>query len=129
MFRKNIPVLIILVCVTLATISLGVCYGGVESVCAPGKNENTAIFIILFSISTALSNIPLAFLSPSVFSSWFHFSKYYLPIAALLIILSPVSDGSLLGFDKEFISWFLAGTFFVVSMVLIVYKQPRTRMR
>lgn len=109
----------------LLSLSLGVCYGGVEAVCAPGRNENTAIFIILFSVSTALSNIILLFSSALVFSSWLRFAKYYLPIAALLILLSPVSDSSIFGFDKEFMSWLLSGIFFGISLILIIYKQFR----
>ena len=64
---------------------------------------------------------------PKTFNSWLRFAKYYLPIAAALIILSPVSDGSIFGFDKEFMTWLLSGIFLVVSLILIIYKQIRLR--
>ena len=118
---------VVVISLVLLALSLGVCYGGFEDVCAPNKNENTAIFIILFSASIALSGVLLLFFSPLVFASWLRFAKYYLPIAAVLIILSPVSDGSIFGFDKEFMTWLLSGTFFVVSLILITYKQIRLR--
>jgi len=105
--------------------SLGVCYGGIELLCAPGKNENIAIFTTLFSGSIALSNLLLLFFSDSYFIVWFRFAKYYLPIAAFLIIFSPTTDSSIFGFDKEFMSWFLSGLFLVVSIIIIFYKHFR----
>lgn len=119
--------LVFVVSTVLIFLSLGVCYGGVETICAPNRNENTAMFIILFSASIALSNVLLLFSSSSMFRSWLRFAKYYLPIAAALILLSPVSDSSILGFDKEFMSWLLSGTFFIVSLILIIYKWFRQR--
>ena len=124
---KKAPATIFVASLLLLLASLGVCYGGVEFVCAPNRNEDLAVFVILFSISTGLSSIPLIFTSPVVFSSWFRFAKYYLPIAALLVIVSPSIDRSILGFDREFMTWLLSGIFLVVSLILIIYKQIRVR--
>ena len=60
---------------------------------------------------------------PAVFHSWLRFSKYYLPIAAVLILLSPATDSSILGFDKEFITWLFAGIYFIASLGIIVFKR------
>ena len=120
MIRK--PLFIFCVSMLVLVFSLGVCYGGVELLCAPGKNENIAIFTILFSGSVVLSNLLLLFFLDSYFVSWSRFAKYYLPIAALLVIIFPTTDSSILGFDKEFMSWFLSGLFLVISIIIILYK-------
>lgn len=56
---------------------------------------------------------------PEAFRSWSRFAKCYLPIAAVLILLSPTTSASLMGFDKELVTWWLAGIFFVVSLGII----------
>ena len=58
-----------------------------------------------------------------VINSWLRFSKYYLPIAAVLILLSPTTDSSILGFDKEFMTWVLAGIYLITSLGIIVFKR------
>ena len=80
----------------------------------------------IFSVALIVLSLILLIV-PRVFHSWLRFAKYYLPIAVVLIILSPVSDGSILGFDKEFMSWLLAGVFFIVSLILIICKQIRAK--
>jgi len=126
---KKTPVVIFVISLLLLVSSLGVCYGGVEFLCAPNRNESLAIFIMLFSASIGLSSIPLIFVSSSVLSSWLRFAKYYLSLAALLIILSPSVNSSIFGFDKEIVTWWLAGIFLGISVILIIYKQIRAKAR
>lgn len=77
---------------------------------------------IVFLSPILLISLILYFTSELVFYSWLRFSKYYLPVATIFIILSPTTDSSLLGFDKEFITWLLAGIFFLVSLGIIFFK-------
>ncbi len=62
-----------------------------------------------------------------VFNSWLRFAKYYLPIAAVLIILMPAVDSTIGGFDKEFMTWLLAGVFFAASLGVIFFKRNSSR--
>lgn len=107
----------------ITIIVLGTCYGGFRSICGPGVNENTAIFLIIFGSTIFLLSFMLMFVQEQKFNSWLRFSKYYLPIAAALIIFSPTIDSSILGFDKEFMTWLLAGVFFVTSLGIIIFKR------
>lgn len=72
-------------------------------------------------------------LSSEVFNSWKKFAKYYLPIAAVLIVTDILfsSRGSGWGvstnFDTELTTWWLAGIFFVVSLIIIAVKSWKLR--
>lgn len=106
------------------TIKNGIC-GDTDLSCLRMEDSiGTPIF--LFSVSIFILCVLLRWLSAG-FHAWLRFAKYYIPVAALLIIASPSVATTIFGFDKEFMSWLLAGTFFVVSVVLVVYKQPRTK--
>ena len=75
----------------------------------------SAMPIFFFSFISLIFLIIARWLNPMTTSSWLCFAKYYLPIAVALIFLSPAIDSSILGFDKEFMTWLLAGIFFITS--------------
>lgn len=101
--------------------------GDTDTDCGALLGDSIGTPVFFFATSIFILSLILRWPSESVFHSWLRFAKYYLPIAALLIILSPVSDSSIFGFDKEFMSWLLSGTFFIVSLILIIYKQIKAR--
>ncbi|OGZ42834.1 MAG: hypothetical protein A3J55_03115 [Candidatus Ryanbacteria bacterium RIFCSPHIGHO2_02_FULL_45_17b] len=110
----------------LVTITvLSTCYGGFRSLCGPGVNESFAVFLILFGSAVFVLSFILLFVHEQKFYSWLRFSKYYLPIAAGIIFLSPAVDSSILGFDKEFMTWLLAGIFFITSLGIIIFKRQK----
>lgn len=87
------------------------------------------IFISIFFFSTIfafLSSI-LFFLHEQIFSSWWKFTRAYLPIAAVLILISPGTSGGLMSIDAEIVTWWLAGIFFVASLGIIIYKSLKVR--
>ena len=88
-------------------------------------NISAGIFepLVVLSFTVFLVSIILNFSKEIVFNSWLRFAKYYLPIAAVLIFLSPTIDSSILGFDREFMTWLFAGVFFVVSLGIIIFKR------
>ena len=86
-------------------------------------NENVAIFLILFGGVVFFLSFILLFVHEQKFYFWLRFAKYYLPIAAVLILLSPTVDSSILGFDKEFMTWVLSGIFFIASLGIIIFKR------
>ena len=110
----------------LDPVGLGIC-GEYKHGCQNLLIEGIGMPLFLFAVCIVLLSVLLRFLHESVFRSWLRFSACYLPIAALLIILAPVTDHSILAFDKEFMSEFLAGLFLIISLILIIYKQFHKR--
>ena len=115
--------------------SLGLCreryaynYGEIGNVnnpprigCLDPVSESVGQPLGIFSIVFVLLSLSILTV-PTSFSSLIRFSKYYLPIAAFLVILAPSTDSSVFGFDKEFMSWFLASIFLLTSLILIARK-------
>ncbi|MDD5652459.1 MAG: hypothetical protein PHX98_03640, partial [Candidatus Moranbacteria bacterium] len=65
----------------------------------------------------------LSFFKEKIFIVWSKFAKIYLPIAAILIFITPDSTGSIfLDLDKEMATWFLAAIFLISSLGIIIYK-------
>jgi hypothetical protein len=50
---------------------------------------------------------------------------FLVAISLVLIFLSPVTSASIIGFDSELATWWLAGLFFVISLGLIIVKSRR----
>ena len=82
-----------------------------------------AITVVSFSWTSLVILYIARILDYRLINPWLHFSKYYLPIAAVLIFLSPAIDSRILGFDKEFMTWLFAGIFFVASLGIIIFKR------
>lgn len=82
----------------------------------------------LFSLAILFLMILLAFMKEEVFQSWWKFAKWYLGIAAALIVITPGTGGGGLfigmggGYDREGMIWFTAGLFFIISIILIIKK-------
>src|SRR3989344_4598149 len=119
---KKQSVIISILSLIIAGLTAGVCYWRVWYLCEYGTSESIDVFLFLFSVPLFVLSLILRFLPNQVFNSWLRFAKYYLPIAAVLIFLSPVTDSSILGFDKEFMTWLLAGIFFITSLGIIIFK-------
>jgi hypothetical protein len=74
----------------------------------------------------------LYFLREEIFRSWLKLTKWYLPIATVIITWSAMS-GSSGGwgmpnfFDSESMSWFTAGLFLLISLILIIKKSIQFR--
>src|SRR3989344_6614294 len=85
--------------------------------------DTIATILVLLLSPVLMVSLLLFFFSEQTFNSWIRFAKYYLPIAVALIFLSPAIDSSILGFDKEFMTWLLAGIFFITSFGIIIFKR------
>src|SRR3989344_6834920 len=91
--------------------------------CLDSTDESIGQPLELFSMIVFFLSIVFLFVHEQKFNSWLRFAKYYLPIAAVLIFLSPTIDSRILGFDKEFMTWLLAGLFFITSLCIIIFKR------
>ncbi len=96
-----------------------------SSFCRKILENSIAAPLMFFSLSILPVAIILYFLREATFRSWLRFTKWYLPLAALAILLSLGSHGGWgVGniFDTELVTMFSAGIFFVLSLVLIVTR-------
>lgn len=125
--KKILITLASLVAVFLAFFLL--CYFN-EGSCSQNTHETLALYMLSFSFSTALSLSLLYFLREEVFRSWLRFTRWYLSFATIAIFLSLGSHGGWgIGniFAPEFVIMWSAGFFFVISLILIIYKSYRLR--
>ncbi len=86
--------------------------------------------LILFSLSISLLSIILYFLREEVFRSWARFAKWYLSASVVLLVLGSNQHGGYISGglnDRESMTWFLAGLFFVISLFLIATKSWKLR--
>ncbi|NTV44776.1 MAG: hypothetical protein HGA67_03735 [Candidatus Yonathbacteria bacterium] len=65
--------------------------------------------------------------SEKVFTAWWKFARIYLPIAFLLVAISPETGGGLIigmggGFDREGTVWFTSGLFFLTTFIMLPLK-------
>jgi len=87
--------------------------------------ETIGVPSFLFSVSFIVILFLLRWLKESIFISWLRFTKYYLPIAAVFVFVFPITDSSIVGIDRELMSWFLSGLFLFISIIVIFYKYFR----
>lgn len=93
-------------------------------------SEKLAQPLVLMSLSLFITSIFLFFTKPEVFKTWSKFALVAIPLLALWIINTPVSCGGgyiNMCFDKESASLFSGVGFFVISLMLIVYKSFKLR--
>jgi hypothetical protein len=130
-YKKKIQkVLIASISFFAVGIGLGFLFEAYDNFWFYWENTEAVVEIIgLFSLVTFLSSAILYFLREEVFLSWFKFAKYYLPIA-LFLILGFSSDGGgsfSMGNDMEGMVFFSASIYFLISLILIIYKSIKLR--
>jgi hypothetical protein len=88
-----------------------------------------------YSMGIFMLFLLLSFMKEAVFQSWWRFAKWYLGIAAALIVITPGTGGGGLfigmggGYDREGMIWFTSGLFFIISIILITKKAIQTHGR
>lgn len=75
------------------------------------------VFLPLFLISLLTYK-----LRDEIFSAWFTFVKWWVPLTIVLVLLAPASDSSLLPIDKGRVSLFMNGLLLLISLIVITYK-------
>ena len=79
--------------------------------------------LFIGGLSLLLTFILLLFFSQEIFNVWKKFAVWYIPIAIILLAITPTSDSAFLAPDREIITWFTSIAFLVVSLIIIRYKQ------
>jgi hypothetical protein len=73
-----------------------------------------------FSVPLIVISLILLFLKEQAFKVWLKFAAIFLPIAIVLISLAPITQRTLIGFDREKITLILAAIFFITSLFIII---------
>jgi len=81
--------------------------------------------MLYFSVIILFLSSIIYFLKEEIFNSWIKFTYYWLPISIFLVFITPGGRGG--GFfpsliDKELISILMSGLFFIISLLLIIFK-------
>ncbi|MEK7535845.1 MAG: hypothetical protein AAB590_02435 [Patescibacteria group bacterium] len=72
------------------------------------------------------------FLSEHTFTAWKKFAIWAIPLGAILIALTPVSNYGAGGigipsFDREIVTWVVSLAFLLVSFIIIAIKSSKTK--
>jgi hypothetical protein len=89
--------------------------------------DNVAQFVGLFSVIFLLLFFIFLFIKEDIFNIWKKFAKIFLPIAVLLVIVTPTHYGGLVGIDKELVTWWSASLFLISSIGIIMWKSIQLR--
>jgi hypothetical protein len=82
----------------------------------------SVVFTPLFFFSLATYRM-----KEGIFLSWKKFTLIYLFIYLFIVLVSPWIGGDYLTFEKELVSKFLTEIYFLISLILIVYKSIKLR--
>jgi hypothetical protein len=125
-----LAVVIMLVSLILALPEkVGLCSGHDVS-CKHGyiDNYNNLVQIgFIFSIPLIIISILLLFLKDQIFVSWSRLAIFFLPIAIIIIAITPSTSGSISPIEKEPVTLLLAAFFLIVSIILITIKSLKLR--
>lgn len=83
--------------------------------------------LLIFSACLFSISIILLFLREQIFLAWSKFSIIFFPIAVVLITMTPTTSGTLVGFDKESATLWLAIAFLIASILIIAIKSFKLR--
>ncbi len=66
-----------------------------------------------------------------VFRAWIHFAYWWVPLSIILTFLAGGGSGGGFGipnvFDREFVAFIFSALFFIISLIIIVWKYVATR--
>ncbi|MDH4330111.1 MAG: hypothetical protein OEV93_00990 [Candidatus Moranbacteria bacterium] len=122
-YKKKILIMLLISVIT-GIFSFGTCLSlSTRHYCSPGEFEAIFNFLALFSIAFGTISIVLLF-TKGAFDSWKLFAIIYLIVSIFLVSVTS-NMGGMLGIDKEFVTMWLAGIFFVVSLGIILGKREK----
>lgn len=86
-------------------------------------------FTFWMSFSVFIFSVITVFIKENAHVSWRKFTKWFLVIAVLVILITPNSGNSggslgmnIYAIDKELVTFLLSGLYAVISLPLIIYK-------
>lgn len=88
--------------------------------------------IYLFSLVFLPIGIIMLFIRKDVLLSWFRLARWWVPLSALVIIITPSTSGTWMPIyfiGKTYATLLLAGSFTLISLALITWKSFSLRSR
>jgi len=86
---------------------------------------------VMFSVIFFFLSLVLLFLREEIFKTWKTFAIWWIPLSVLFIFSTPSSGGGSIGIggsiDREIVTWWFAGLFLIISLVLIIYKSIKLK--
>jgi|APHig6443717497_1056834.scaffolds.fasta_scaffold253420_1 hypothetical protein len=83
--------------------------------------------LFLFSIALFFIFFIFLFIKEEIFNYWKKFAKIFLPVAIILIVITPTQYGGFVGIDKEMVTWILSVLFFIISIGIIIYQSIKLK--
>lgn len=114
-------VLIVISAILMSPVQNGLC-GETDVSCGGILGDSIGIPLFAFSLAIFVLLIILRWLPESVFRSWWRFSKYYFIPTVILIGIMPITSDSMIGPDREIMTWSMAILYSIISLILILYK-------
>ena len=129
--KENKKILLISLLVLLLGIGLGVLSTPLNDFGLYWADAEAIIeTLVLFPLAIFLISLILLFShSELIVFSWIRFAKYYLPVAAFLVIITSSDRGGWIsiGPDRESMIWFTSTLFFLISLIIIAVKSWKLR--
>jgi len=91
--------------------------------------ERIFLAFFFFPIVLIILSVVLFRLRDQIFHSWWRFARVYLLVAAAIILITPASSTGnyIMSIDAELVTWWLAGLFLTISLLLIAIKSWKLR--
>lgn len=105
---------------------LNLCSSG-DKFCFEPYDEIIGQPLGILSICLFVISIILLITREQVFYAWSKFSIIFFPMAFVIIFMAPVINGTLIGFDKELATLYLASIFVIISLLIIIFKSFQFR--
>lgn len=101
--------------------SLGFCSGNNTDCLDWGSNIGQPFMLGFGGIFIVL--LVLRFLDESVYKVWYrNFAIWFVPVAALLVLITPGESRGILPLDREAMLFFLVPLFWIISALIIIFK-------
>ncbi|MFC1608810.1 hypothetical protein ACFL2R_03050 [Patescibacteria group bacterium] len=133
-YRKIVRNMII-TCVVLIGMSVVLASPEVFGLCPKGdlscvrgfihKFDEVIQTVFYFAFAIGIVSLGLYFTGQKSFNIWKKFSMIYLPVALILVLMSPSVNMQFIGVDRELVTLWLAGIFFVISLIIIFTKREK----
>ena len=91
------------------------------------KYDDLGQFLTAFSVAIIFVLLMQLMFYKGISRGWERFTVVYVILSALLVLITSNQNAPLTPIDKEIVTWFTAGGFVVISLILIAYKQIRLK--
>lgn len=98
--------------------------GVYENIC--DSFGNTFLVLIVF-LPLFLFSLITYRMREEVFLAWWMFTRLWVPLSMLLVLLMPSDNGPFIPIDKGHVSILMSGFFFLLSAAIVVTTSVKTR--